>query len=239
MTGFSSNFRLAGVPDRRRNIGLQRFSRGAGFGKEVYTRACSSGGLMEEKIRMFLAIDLPPEVRSWLGKAQSLLAGRIPEGTVRWVKVEGVHITLKFLGETPARRIDEIRVVMDDLASGHRPFPLIVEGLGCFPNPARPRVLWAGVRREPALAELQKRLEEGLERIGFRREERAFSPHLTLGRVRDGVGGGKLGEIGRVLETATPPEAVAMQADGWCLFKSVLRPGGAEYSVLHWAKFSG
>ncbi len=194
---------------------------------------------MESSLRLFIAIDLTPEVREWLGKAKQLLAERIDPRAVRWVDVGSIHVTLKFLGETPAPRADGIRAVLDGLARGRAPFPLAVEGLGCFPNFARPRVIWAGVRPEPALEEIQKRLEEEMARIGFPPERRAFSPHLTLGRVRDGVPVARLGEIGRAVETASPPPAAGMNVEGWCLFRSVLRPGGPEYTVLHRAAFSG
>jgi 2'-5' RNA ligase len=192
--------------------------------------------MQQATARLFLAVDLSPEVRSWLGRAESGLKVRIPPGSVRWVNVEMIHLTLKFLGETPSPRIDDVRTVMDLLARGCRPFPLVVEGLGCFPNAARPRVVWAGVRRAPDLLQLQQRVESELEPIGFPRERRGFSPHLTLGRVKEGV---RSGEIGRAVESAFPPAAAEMKVDGWCLFQSVLRPGGAEYSILHRSEFTG
>jgi 2'-5' RNA ligase len=193
---------------------------------------------MEESLRLFIAIDLSAEVRRWLGEAKALLADRIEAGAVRWMNVGSIHITLKFLGETPARRVEEIRAVLDRLARGRAPFPIAVEGLGCFPNFVRPRVIWAGVRTGPALQELQKQLEADLERVGFPPERRPFSPHLTLGRVKDGVVGPRLAEIGRAVETASTSSAAAMDVRDWCLFRSVLRPGGSEYTVLHRAEFT-
>ncbi len=192
---------------------------------------------MEEVLRVFIAVDLSAEVRRWLWEARALLEGRMPSGSVRWTDPDGIHITLKFLGDTPSRRIEEIRAVMDEAARGCRRFPLVVEGLGCFPNAVRPRVIWAGARHEPVLVDLQKRLEDGLEKFGFPRERRAFSPHLTLGRVRDGVTGRDLAEVGRVATTATLQTTASMEVTGWCLFKSVLRPTGAEYSILHRTAF--
>jgi 2'-5' RNA ligase len=194
---------------------------------------------MEETIRLFIAVDLSPGVREWLGRAKANLAPRIPPGAVRWVDPGAIHLTLKFLGETPARRSGEIRAELDDLVRSFRPFPLAAEGLGCFPNTDRPRVVWAGIRGDSSLGELHKRLEEALGRIGFPAERRAFSPHLTLGRVKDGVSGARLEEIGRAVESASMESAAGMDVNEVCLFKSVLRPGGAEYTVLHRAQFTG
>ena len=194
---------------------------------------------MEDGIRLFIAVDLSPEIREWLGRAKAVLAPRIPPGAFRWVDPGAIHLTLKFLGETPARRVGEIRAVLDSSAQACRPFQLTAEGLGCFPNTARPRVVWAGIRGGPNLGDLQKHLEEGLGRIGFPAEHRAFSPHLTLGRVKDGVAGARLEEIGRAVEGASLESAAGMDVKEVCLFKSVLRPGGAEYSVLHRAQFTG
>jgi len=194
---------------------------------------------MAEVQRVFIAAGLSDNMRQWLRKARALLEERMPSGCVRWTDPNGIHITVKFLGEIPARRAGEIPAVMDKAAQGLKPFTLAVEGLGCFPTTARPRVIWAGVRREPVLFDLQARLEDDLERIGFPRERRAFSPHLTLGRVKEGVPDSRLAEIGRALETASVESAAGMDVLEICLFKSVLRPGGAEYAVLHRARFSG
>ena len=193
---------------------------------------------MEDLKRLFIAIELSADVRQWLREARILLNGRVPSGSVRWTDPNGIHVTLKFLGEIPAARIPEICGVMDRAVEGLRPFPLEAEGLGCFPEADRPRVLWAGVRRQPHLEDLQKRLEDGLERIGFPRERRAFSPHLTLGRVRDGVTGRALADIGRAVASATLNTTAGMEAGEVCLFNSLLRPAGAEYSILYRKAFA-
>jgi 2'-5' RNA ligase len=192
---------------------------------------------MEKTFRAFIAISLSPEIRRWLAEARVVLEAGLPPASVRWTDVNGIHITLKFLGEVPIDSVEGIRSAMDRAARGCRPFSLAVEGLGCFPDAARPRVIWAGVRREPALSDLQKRLEDGLEQAGFPRERRAFSPHLTLGRVRDGVSGKELAEIGRAVQSAEAKAAVGMDISGYGLYKSVLRPTGAEYSLQYQVAF--
>lgn len=194
---------------------------------------------MDEIQRVFIAIELSPDVHRWLEKARAVLEPGMPAGAVRWVNPDGIHLTLKFLGEIPVSRIDSVRAAMDESAAGRTPFSVTVEGLGCFPNTVRPRVVWAGVRKEPLLEELQQRLEEGLYGVGFKKEQRAFSPHLTLGRVKDGVSESSLRKIGSAVQTGTLETPAVMTVDGICLFRSVLRPGGAEYSVLYRAGFSG
>ena len=194
---------------------------------------------MENLQRLFIAVELHAELQQWLRKARALLEGRIPSGSVRWTDVNGIHLTLKFLGAIPERRIGEIRTVMDGLVPSFRPFPLTAAGLGCFPNTARPRVIWAGIQGGPILVDLQKRLEQELERIGFPAERRAFSPHLTLGRVKDGVIGVRLEEIGRAVEAVSMESTAGMEVKDVCLFRSVLQPGGAVYTVLHRAPFTG
>jgi 2'-5' RNA ligase len=189
--------------------------------------------------RLFIAIDLAPAVRRWLEKARSVLEPAMPPGAVRWVDAEDIHITLKFLGEIPVGRIDFVRGAMDRSMEGVNPFSLAVEGLGCFPNTAHPRVVWAGVRSEPLLLSLQKRLEDNLSAAGFERERRAFSPHLTLGRVKDGVEESLLRKLGAAVEGARPEPPVEMTVNGLCLFRSVLQRSGAEYSVLYRTRING
>jgi RNA 2',3'-cyclic 3'-phosphodiesterase len=194
---------------------------------------------LDETQRLFIAIDLSPDVRRWLEKARSVLEPGMPAGAVRWVDPQGIHITLKFLGEVAVKRIDGVRAAMDQAVAGLSPFSLTVEGLGCFPNTARPRVVWAGVRVEPKLIGIQKRLEDILSATGFPREHRAFSPHLTLGRVKDGANENQLQRIGTAVESARMETPAGMEAGGLCLFRSILRPSGAEYSVLYRAEISG
>ena len=132
------------------------------FAKESILKTYAWEDSMEETIRTFIAIELSPEIRGWLGRAKSVLEGRITPGAVRWVNVDSIHLTLKFLGEVRARRLEAVRAVMEESALACRPFSLVVEGLGCFPDAANPRIIWAGVRSEPLLSDLQKRMEKGL-----------------------------------------------------------------------------
>jgi 2'-5' RNA ligase len=192
-----------------------------------------------ENWRLFIAADLSEEMLRWMAERRRVLESHIPSGAVRWVSMEGIHLTLKFLGDTPSGRIGDIHAVMKEAVRGDSAFPIAASGLGCFPNPNRPRVIWAGLRKSAELADLQHRLEKGLAEIGFPRESRAFSPHLTLGRVRDGLPPDTLRRIGTALTDAPPDEEIGMRVEAIHLFRSVLRPSGAEYTRLHSVPLSG
>ena len=194
---------------------------------------------MDETQRLFIAIELSADAHRWLEKARSVLEPVTPSGSMRWVNPDGIHLTLKFLGEIPVSRIDGIRSAMDQSVAGRTPFSLTFEGLGCFPNTVRPRVVWAGVRGEPLLADLQRRLEDNLEAAGFKKEQRSFSPHLTLGRVKDGAKEIQLRKIGAAIEGARMETTAAMTVEELCLFRSILRPDGPEYSILYLAGING
>jgi len=185
-------------------------------------------------MRLFIAIDLPDSLRAALAREQARLrAACMGSGDIRWTRPEGVHLTLKFLGEVAATRLKE---VTDALREVHAfdPFEIDVRGFGFFPSVRRPRVFWVGLEAPPALGELAKRVEEAMQALGFPAENRRFQPHLTLARFESPRAqpaleaalqkGGDTG-LGRFL------------VSGFFLFESKLRPGGAEYSKL--ARFRG
>ncbi len=180
-----------------------------------------------EKIRAFIAIQLPPEVRSALNVHSQALAAQVPLGSVRWVKPEALHLTLAFLGDTAVSLLPQVQAEMDRASARLVPFALLVSGFGCFPNCRRPRVLWAGISGDVAAARaLKAQLDDGLARLGWPTEEREFTPHLTLGRVKDG----------RLLHDQRWPEtlpAYAVPVNRIHLMQSVLRPEGPRYSVRH------
>jgi 2'-5' RNA ligase len=192
-----------------------------------------------EQWRLFIAVELSAEVRRWITDQRNRLEPRMPSGAVRWVQPDGIHLTLIFLGETPSGRMDEIRKGMALATAVFPPFSLAVSDLGCFPNIARPRVVWTGLQPSPDLMNLQLRLEDELAATGFPREQRAFSPHLTLGRVRDGIAVDELRQIGSAVKGSGATEGIHMEVKEVCLFRSILQPSGAEYTRLHTAPLNG
>jgi len=179
-------------------------------------------------MRTFIAVNLTDNIRQALSRTQEALKG---EGTdVSWVKPENLHITLKFLGEVEEARLPELRETIASFLRDAAPFRLTFEGLGAFPTLRAPRVIWAGAKEGAAeLAALQAKIEEGLWRIGFPKEERSFTPHLTLGRVRSLRRREALVEG---ISKATSAAFGGMVLERVELMKSQLHPAGSIYTVL-------
>jgi RNA 2',3'-cyclic 3'-phosphodiesterase len=180
-------------------------------------------------MRAFVAVDLVPELKITL---ETLIrsVGKGAKG-VKWTRPEGMHLTLKFLGSITEAEVESAKILLKDTAGRHRPFSLDLEGTGTFPPGGRKsvRVLWTGIREAPELLALQKDVEDGFETIGIPREDRAFHPHLTLGRVKSPVG---LDAALHELEKYETTEFGRMTVLRITLFESLLGPGGAEHRIL-------
>lgn len=188
-------------------------------------------------IRLFYAVPVPAEARSRVGELIDVVQRSVGDGTarIRWVRVDGLHLTLRFLGSTPAERRADFERVADDVASAAAPFEVALSGGGAFPSVARPRSLWIGVARGAAeLASLAEGLSEAAVADGRPLETRPFAAHLTLGRT-DGV---RLGSAAaHALQQAAIGLDVRFVADRLVLFRSHLGGGPARYEALHEARF--
>jgi 2'-5' RNA ligase len=186
-----------------------------------------------EKIRTFIAIELDESIKESLTKLQERLKGQVPQGSVRWVRSEGIHLTLKFLGDVPADQIGQITRALQRSCQGFAPFSLSCGGLGCFPDLKRPRVVWVGIQEETGtLAQLQKAIEENVSPLGYPPEKRKFSPHLTLGRVQRRVSSGDLRRLGELVGASEIGTLSQMEVRSVNLMRSDLRPSGAVYTRL-------
>ena len=173
-------------------------------------------------LRAFIAIDLPEPLHAALADAQHEFRSICREA--RWTHPQGIHLTLKFLGEISDA---QTRQVVEALASlgPLEPFAVEVKGFGFFPGARRPRVFWAGVEAPPALAEVVALVDSRMVKIGFEREDRAFSPHLTLARFQ-------VPRPQPALEAAAAARTAALgkfEVSEFFLFESKLSPGGAQY----------
>lgn len=184
---------------------------------------------MSETFRAFIAIDLPESAKSFLSEAQEAL--KLYGFRVKWVRPQNIHLTLKFLGDTPTADTDKIAEALK-LAAKNRPIiSLAAKGIGVFPNVRRPRVIWAGLDGQlEELANLQQALDVRLADLGFARERRAFKSHLTLGRVKGKIASGR---IRTAIDALKEFGSESFEINQVILFKSELRPTGAVYTRVH------
>ena len=192
-----------------------------------------------ERIRSFIAIELPREIKYELAQLGSnLMDARHP--FVKWVDFENVHLTLKFLGNVPGNQITEITEAMKEAVYGISPFRLEVSGLGAFPEMAQPRVIWVGISGETGkLLDLQQRVDSKLVPLGFARENQSFVPHLTLARVRDNASLGDRKDLGQLLTSTKFESRCHITVNSINLMKSQLRPEGPVYSRLFTVSLQG
>ncbi|HXP81088.1 MAG TPA: RNA 2',3'-cyclic phosphodiesterase [Verrucomicrobiae bacterium] len=184
-------------------------------------------------MRLFVALDIPDDVRTAI---HAIVAKLRPEcRNARWVRIEGLHVTLKFIGETSAEKTEMIKTALASIPA-RAPIPIEFRGLGFFPNERRPRVLWAGIEASTDLAAFAEAVETAFAALGIAREERAFSPHLTLARFDTPRG---LNALHAAIEKAGPVEFGVTTAKEFHLYQSVLKPGGAEYTRLATVSFAG
>ncbi len=190
-----------------------------------------------EQIRAFIAIELPDELKVKLRQLGAGLPAR--QATwLKWVDPDSIHLTLKFLGNIPADRTDEILLAMEKATREVPSFQLEVKDLGVFPNPKRVQVAWVGISGEiDKLGPLQQRLESNLALLGFAPETRPFTPHLTLARVRNQASPEEQRKFGELI-TGTRFEAGIIKVTAISLMRSQLTRAGAIYSRIGLAKLS-
>ncbi len=195
---------------------------------------------MAEAMRTFIAIVLSQEVHKALGD----LIGRLRAGpggeAGRWVRPESIHLTLKFLGDVPSTKLEAVYAAVQRACATVPPFEMMVEGVGCFPNARRPRVVWAGVREETGRLEaLQRAVEREAAKEGFAPEDRAFTPHLTLARIKDRADRAEIEALGRAVSQEQFALAAPVRVEEVYVMKSDLRPEGAIYTPLFRAPLAG
>jgi RNA 2',3'-cyclic 3'-phosphodiesterase len=179
----------------------------------------------EDRLRLFVAVSIPIHLLEALAGATQDLHQTVPGG--RWSPPENQHVTLKFLGLSPAERFEEIAAVVGSVSAGHPPAALRLAGLGSWPSRRRVRVLWVGLHDESELlAGLAAELDEALGPLGFEPEKRDFTPHLTLARWRTPV------QLRIPLPDLPPDLRESFTVDAVELFRSHLSPKGARYEVL-------
>ncbi|MBP2311546.1 RNA 2',3'-cyclic phosphodiesterase [Azospirillum soli] len=171
-------------------------------------------------LRLFVALDFPEDIRQRLAG----LGGGVPGA--RWTEADNLHLTLRFIGEVPEDQAAEIDEALAGITAPA--FDLVLDGVGVFGNGRNARVLWAGVERSDALSHLQAKVESALVRCGLPAEERKFSPHITLARLKDAP----KDRVGRFIEERGLFRAGPMRIDHFTLYRSQLGKGAAVYEAL-------
>lgn len=187
-------------------------------------------------MRVFIGIDLGPEVRAKISRFLEGVRGFAPD--VRWVRPESLHITLKFIGEQKPERVDAIRESLRQVQGAA--LEIRFAGYGFFPTPKSPRVFWIGIQSGEQLAGLAAAVDRATSELGIPREERAFSPHLTLARGGSGAPGWRKGDrphadfavLYKRLAEMSEMDFGTMTAREFCLYQSQLSPGGSKYTKL-------
>ena len=178
-------------------------------------------------IRTFIAIPVPESVFVLQGNLKNTIEKKT--GKVRWVKRDQLHLTLKFVGDTPEESIDDVRGVMQKVANQMTPFKIFIQGVGCFPKIERPRVMWVGLDGPiDKLNQLVTAVHDGLHPLGFPREEKEFHPHITMARAK--YPQKKTPDISSFLNTTYDP--IPFRIEKIQFISSELFPNGPVYTIL-------
>ncbi len=173
-------------------------------------------------MRIFIAIELPAEIKQNLIKIQSSFL----DIKARWVKPEHMHLTLVFLGEIEEKKLIEIEQVCHQAAKNFNKFNIEFSGLGAFPNFGQPHTLWVGIKKSPVLQNLQQQISAGLIQKGFKIEKRPFQPHLTLARLK------KQQDLTAIISKFKQPEFGKFQVSEFNIFASQLFSEGPKHQMI-------
>jgi 2'-5' RNA ligase len=184
-----------------------------------------------DHVRLFVACEVPDEVKDGIANVIEQLKNE-SVNDVRFIRPDGVHITLKFLGEVPVKKLPAVKLAIQEAVVGHQPFELELSNIGTFGGREGLRIMWVGVAGDVLRLEaLVRSVNAALKVVGFEPERRPFRPHLTLGRVRDDVGTRRRAEIEvAVGKTEVPP--ISWRTSHVSLMRSRLTPQGASYDLL-------
>lgn len=184
------------------------------------------------KIRSFIALPISGPVRDTLRNTIKELDVAL-EDKIRWVRPEGIHLTLRFMGNVDPKIIEGLLLLLPDLVTGFKPFELTISELGCFPNNRRPRVLWAGVKGDLSiLRDLHLAVDNVVDKVGLPTEQRGFSPHLTLGRVHRNLSEREIKKIGQLIGTTSLPDIPSWINRTVDLMRTELDPEGSRHYLV-------
>lgn len=189
-------------------------------------------------IRTFIAVDLPPSVLDALGQISFQLQEKMPGTPVRWVDFSKMHLTLKFLGDISTENIPMVEKILQAEASKRQVMEIGIGGIGAFPKERHPRVIWIGVEAPAELFDLRRGIEDGVARLGYNYDKYDFTPHLTLGRISRKASARDVRTVGNVLHEFQVGFIGVSRIEAVHLYRSDLKPDGAEYTCLFSAKLA-
>lgn len=183
-------------------------------------------------LRAFVAVEIHPEIHSAIDIELAPLREMLNSSLVRWVPTAKIHLTLKFLGDISQKNLEMLTQLLNPEVSKHEPFEIKVNGLGSFPNARQPRVIWIGIQGPVRLLALQRGIEAAATTLGYPGDKRPFSPHLTIGRVKQNVNSAQVQKIREALDQTTLGVLGTAYVTEVHLFKSDLKPSGSVYTKL-------
>jgi 2'-5' RNA ligase len=186
-------------------------------------------------IRAFIAIDLSQGILERIDQMSLDLRSRLEKVPVRWVPAENIHLTLKFLGNVSTANLEMLKEIMGNVGSNHHECDISVGGIGAFPKTHNPRVIWVGMEVPQELISLQHNIEIETARLGYSREHRPFSPHLTFGRVSRNASSQDVRAIAEILDSYKVGFLGATRISSVYLYRSDLKPDGAVYTPIYTA----
>ena len=185
-------------------------------------------------LRCFIAVEIPEAIRGAI--VISIDSLKKSGADVKWVSPENIHITLQFLGDTEEARIPLIKRSLDKILLTYSPFYIKIAGVGCFPDAKRPRVIWVGTEESQPVIDLHGDIARGMAGLGYQEEERNFTPHLTIGRVKSNR---NVKELLRKIDEIREVSFSDFEVRNITLMKSELRPSGPIYHSLAEIPFGG
>lgn len=184
-------------------------------------------------MRTFIAIEFPVEIIQKIDNIISFLKAKTPAKAIKWVSADNLHLTLKFIGDYPDQKLEELIDILDHALKPFPVFDMIIQGMGMYPNEKNPRVIWFGISHDETILKIHKILDDSLQKVGVKPDRRDFDAHLTIARIRRRTGKAIIQEIGTILSNYTVDALGQVTVDGIILMKSDLTPQGPIYTPLH------
>ena len=185
-----------------------------------------------DTLRTFIAVDFPIEIKAKIEEITTYFKTQLPSKVIKWVDANNIHLTLKFMGETPANQLEPIKRAMQQVVTTFPIFDVAIENLGMYPNAKKPRVVWLGISGEKNLISLHKQIDQALKEIGIQPERRPFSPHLTVGRVRRSADPESVIIVGKTLSEFKVSTLGRVTINEVVYYQSELTPQGPNYTIL-------